>query len=961
MVTNLQVNANTSSAVSAFNALMAAINGAHTAFQRFAAATGSAVATFNNYSNLITAFNSAFARLSSIFNTLLNVLSRVVAGIGLVFSSMLRELDKIQGFQAVMTVTANSADAASQAYNFLRQTADRLGVQFDALSSNYAKLVAALPPGTNALRVAERVFLGVASAARTLYATNQDTQLMFYAVTQIASKGIVSMEELRRQLGEKLPGAIQIAANALNTTPDLLEAAIRKGIVSAEKFLPIFGDALIRTFADSSERAAQSVSASINRLTNVWVDFVKQILDSGAGNSIVNVFDALRERLSDPYLIERFAQLVKYVADNITDFVSKLTREDLRNGFDQFQRAMEFSVRLLGKLIDMLTWIINNAGKAGAILGGVAGLSVGALAGPVGAAVGAATGASLGAYAGSSLSSTAGEKAVRAQQDAAALASTAARNKELELFKLTELLPTLGKFTALQNFNGLERLFEAQNLNTKTIADLNRILASPEYKTSASKVAALREYARYGAVLSPQDATLQSVLTSNTKGNAREARQLDSSFNQALGLSSTFSQDLERLNKLYRQGRLAFDEYQDGLERLIAKQPYMIEYQRSLRDELSGLNKATSEHISFVIGRIDLDESVTRQLEDQHRLAGLRANDLQIETELQGIVNQYVQRGYEVKESQLAQWREEIRLKNELKALTTAEDSVLNETVDRYKPAILRRQAMQRLIKNPNSGFTLQDAQDLTVNSDERFKGSEQWIEAQQRALQDYYAFIDGLRREDLIREETAQRAKALAEIEMQQMRMQYAQTFFNNLVTLSNSNNKTLARIGKAAAITQATIDAYLAINKALATLPPPASYIVAASIGAAAFANVAKIAGFKKGGYTGDGPTDAIAGVTHGREFVVNASATSRNRAALERLNSGGSLGGTGVVVEVHNYGVSKSFEVEQVSEDRIRIIARDEVARTGLRQIAAAISDANSDVSQSLSRNFDVTRRR
>jgi tape measure domain-containing protein len=130
---------------------------------------------------------------------------------------------------------------------------------------------------------------------------------MFYAITQIASKGIVSMEELRRQLGEKLPGVIQIAAKALNTIPEELEKAIRKGVVSSEKFLPIFGDALIRTFGDSSQKASESVSASINRLTNVWVDFVKAVLDSGAGKSIVNVFDALREKLSDPYLIQRFA------------------------------------------------------------------------------------------------------------------------------------------------------------------------------------------------------------------------------------------------------------------------------------------------------------------------------------------------------------------------------------------------------------------------------------------------------------------------------------------------------------------------------------------------------------------------------------------------------------------------------------------------------------------------------
>ncbi|MBU1817230.1 MAG: hypothetical protein KKB08_10810, partial [Gammaproteobacteria bacterium] len=44
------------------------------------------------------------------------------------------------------------------------------------------------------------------------------------------------------------------------------------------------------------------------------------------------------------------------------------------------------------------------------------------------------------------------------------------------------------------------------------------------------------------------------------------------------------------------------------------------------------------------------------------------------------------------------------------------------------------------------------------------------------------------------------------------------ASDFFGNMTALSQSQNKKLAVIGKAAAITQATIDGYLAVQKALA-----------------------------------------------------------------------------------------------------------------------------------------------
>jgi len=64
--------------------------------------------------------------------------------------------------------------------------------------------------------------------------------------------------------------------------------------------------------------------------------------------------------------------------------------------------------------------------------------------------------------------------------------------------------------------------------------------------------------------------------------------------------------------------------------------------------------------------------------------------------------------------------------------------------------------------------------------------------------------------------------------------------TFFSGLASLSESSNKELAAIGKAAAISKATMDAYLAIQNALANVPFPANIAASVGIGVQAFANV-------------------------------------------------------------------------------------------------------------------------
>jgi len=147
------------------------------------------------------------------------------------------------------------------------------------------------------------------------------------------------------------------------------------------------------------------------------------------------------------------------------------------------------------------------------------------------------------------------------------------------------------------------------------------------------------------------------------------------------------------------------------------------------------------------------------------------------------------------------------------------------------------------------------------------------------------------------------------------------------------------------------------------------------AAAIGVGALLAAKALFGFEKGGYTGNMATDAVAGVVHGQEFVVNADATAANRPMLEAMNRGAKVVGgnssvgtnnsPGVNVKIENYGTSKDFEVQQLSETEIRIIARNEakgvVQKDAPNVVAAHIRNPNSSVSKSLGQNTQTQRRR
>lgn len=183
-------------------------------------------------------------------------------------------------------------------------------------------------------------------------------------------------------------------------------------------------------------------------------------------------------------------------------------------------------------------------------------------------------------------------------------------------------------------------------------------------------------------------------------------------------------------------------------------------------------------------------------------------------------------------------------------------------------------------------------------------------LDNQMGMLNEYHANVRALQEQGVIDFQTAEQAKAQIQHQMKTLQLQGTMDMLGTLATLQNSSNKKLAAVGKAAAIAEATISGILAVQKALASGPPPWNYAMAAAVGVAAAANVAKIAGvkgFAAGGYTGDGSRRAIAGAVHGQEFVVNADATARNRPALEAMNSGQEVGGGGsptIIFDIDNH---------------------------------------------------------
>jgi len=201
-----------------------------------------------------------------------------------IFDSGVRAERTAKSYEAI---TGNLRDTGVE-MDFVRKEADLLGLVFYDTADSYKKLFAAAK-GTNMEGENTRnIFIAMAEAGTALGLSNEDLNGTLYAVSQMMSKGKVQAEELRGQLGERLPGAFNMAAEALGVTTGELNYMLERGEVLADDLLPRLADVMHDRFAEGARSMADSQVASVNRMQTAWEDFKASLSNSSAAVYAVN-------------------------------------------------------------------------------------------------------------------------------------------------------------------------------------------------------------------------------------------------------------------------------------------------------------------------------------------------------------------------------------------------------------------------------------------------------------------------------------------------------------------------------------------------------------------------------------------------------------------------------------------------------------------------------------------------
>ena len=233
--------------------------------------------------------------------------------------------------EALRLVVADT-EKFNKAQKFLQKTSKELAIPQNLITRQFTSLTASVTGAGKSVADAEEVFRAIASGIRGTGGSLEDMRAAMVATSQVFSKGKVSAEELRQQLGERLPGAFTLFAESMNKTPAELDKALEQGKVTLDDFMG-FAEHLFNKYGENAKILADSPAAAGDRLTTAMTelkDNVGQLLQP-IGSEFQDTFTKIVEAINPA--IKSFVEFTNKLKIQSVEAQIKELEKTLNRGF----------------------------------------------------------------------------------------------------------------------------------------------------------------------------------------------------------------------------------------------------------------------------------------------------------------------------------------------------------------------------------------------------------------------------------------------------------------------------------------------------------------------------------------------------------------------------------------------------------------------------------------------------
>lgn len=219
-------------------------------------------------------------------------------------------VSQLQNFRNTLGAISPTAEEAAASNQLILDLVDKYNVPLQSARDGFTKLYASMAPAGFSGDEVRDLFTGITQAAATFGMSADKVDRVNYAFAQMASKGQVMSEELKGQLGDVLPGAMALFAEAAGFEgPKAIQdfsAALEDGAYKGEAMVALLknvGVIMQQEFGPGAEGAARTFQGVINRMQNSMTLLYESFEPVAVGflNSVVVPLTAGIKQISDGF------------------------------------------------------------------------------------------------------------------------------------------------------------------------------------------------------------------------------------------------------------------------------------------------------------------------------------------------------------------------------------------------------------------------------------------------------------------------------------------------------------------------------------------------------------------------------------------------------------------------------------------------------------------------------------
>lgn len=268
-----------------------------------------------NFHNGVNSLKGSIRSLQMQFLALSSALGAGTIGFTNLISRMRDTAKETAAVNVALKNVSGSTAAFAENQKWLLSVAGKYGIQINTLTSGFTKFKAAADIANMSAEDQRKIFESVSRASVAFNLSAEDQKGVFMALAQMMSKGKVMAEELRLQLAERLPVAIQAMAKAAGVSVDKLDAMMKQGKVLSIDVLPKFAKVLTEM---TSNVDLDNLNKSLSKLSNSFVRMVKAFDVVGKYKAIVDTLGGALSWVADH--ADKVATAIRIAFEGLASF-----------------------------------------------------------------------------------------------------------------------------------------------------------------------------------------------------------------------------------------------------------------------------------------------------------------------------------------------------------------------------------------------------------------------------------------------------------------------------------------------------------------------------------------------------------------------------------------------------------------------------------------------------------------